>query len=65
MRVHFTIDASGSVVEAGVQNSSGHDVLDRAAVDVIERAQPLPAPQPAAFGRRQFVIVAPIRFELR
>ncbi len=64
VRIYFTIDADGTVLESGVRKTSGHAVLDRAAEDLIARAQPLPAP-PSAFGRRQFTIVAPIRFELR
>ena len=64
VRIYFTIDASGAVLGSGVRKTSGHAVLDRAAEDLIARAQPLPAP-PAAFGRRQMTIVAPIQFELR
>ena len=64
VRIYFTIDADGTVLKSGVRETSGDEVLDRAAADLITRAQPLPAPPPA-FGRNTLTIVAPIRFDLR
>ncbi|MEW6764271.1 MAG: energy transducer TonB [Pseudomonadota bacterium] len=41
--VQFTLDAEGQLISARVQESSGHDGLDQAALDMLQRAAPLPA----------------------
>jgi len=42
--VHFAIDRQGRVLETHVMKSSGIKDLDRAALDIVEKASPLPAP---------------------
>jgi periplasmic protein TonB len=44
VRVSFTMDRSGRVVSRRVEGSSGSAALDREALSMIERAQPLPVP---------------------
>jgi protein TonB len=42
--VRFEIDGSGRVLNADVKKSSGYPILDEAAVSLIKRISPLPAP---------------------
>ena len=60
-QVHFSIDARGNVLSTKLVRSSGHPALDEAAVALVQRASPVPAP-PAAAPRS---ITAPIRFDIR
>ncbi len=46
--VGFTIDAAGNVLLARLARGSGNGVIDAAAVDVVRRALPVPAPPPRA-----------------
>ncbi len=55
-RLAFSLDRSGQVVESWIQKSSGSSALDVAALEALERAQPLP-PMPAGLpARLQFVV---------
>jgi protein TonB len=60
----FTVDRSGGVHNARIVRSSGSSLLDRATLDLIARAQPLPAPPPDIHGS-QIAIVVPINYNLR
>ncbi|MCL6708481.1 energy transducer TonB [Pseudomonas sp. R2.Fl] len=59
--VRFTIDTSGNVTSVSLSRSSGYPSLDKAVVDMVRRASPVPAPPPGA----NRTIVAPVRFNLR
>jgi TonB family protein len=48
-RISFTIGRGGKLLESGVKEGSGSDVLDREALDTLRRSQPLP---PLPFGAR-------------
>lgn len=64
VQVAFAINASGSVVAASVARSSGNPELDRAAVEMVRRASPVPAPPPEiASGRMSLSL--PVHFNLR
>jgi protein TonB len=52
------------VHNARIVRSSGSSLLDRATLDLIARAQPLPAPPPDIHGS-QIAIVVPINYNLR
>jgi len=54
--LRFEIDRQGAAHDVEVSRSSGHDVLDRAALRSVERAGPLPW----VYGR----VEVPIRFAL-
>ena len=41
--IRFTVTRSGRVTSSGLARSSGSPALDRAALDLLQRAQPLPA----------------------
>jgi protein TonB len=57
--LRFKLMSDGRVLEARVQQSSGFDLLDRSALEALERAAPLPPPV------NPTEIVMPIVFALR
>ncbi len=59
--VRFTISDSGAVTGARVSRSSGNAALDQAAVGIVQRASPVPAP-PSGVNVRTLTV--PIRFDL-
>jgi protein TonB len=62
--VRFTIDRQGNVLSSALEESSGHDTLDQAAVELPRRASPLPPP-PSAVARDRMELVVPVRFAIR
>jgi periplasmic protein TonB len=60
-RVAFSIDRSGRVTEVRIAASSGSAALDEAALDLIWRSQPFPAPPPA-LPESDLSFVAPVRY---
>jgi periplasmic protein TonB len=60
----FNVDRSGGVHHARIVRSSGSSLLDSATLDLVMRAQPLPAPPPEIQGA-QIPIVVPIRYSAR
>jgi protein TonB len=54
--VQFTIAEGGALASVGIARSSGSDRLDRAALDMVRRAAPFPAPPRAAQRRFSFQI---------
>lgn len=60
-QVTFRIDVSGNVVSARLARSSGSSELDQAAVDLIWRSSPVPAPPEPAFARNP--ISLPVKFQ--
>jgi protein TonB len=61
--LHFVMDEGGHVTRAEIAKSSGRPALDKEALALIERAQPLPA-LPADFPTRTLDAVVPIEFLL-
>jgi protein TonB len=64
VQVSFTIDASGRVTGSRVVRSSGSPDLDRAALDMVQRASPVPAP-PKEIARSRMSLNVPVMFNLR
>lgn len=62
--LRFTIDRSGRVLSSRVEQGSGRALLDREALAMLQRAQPLPAP-PADVGGSTLELVTPVEFFLR
>lgn len=52
----FRLDRLGNVLDCWVQESSGSEVLDDAALDALKRSQPLPPIPPGLPPRMDFVI---------
>jgi protein TonB len=42
--VRFMLDASGKAADLSTVESSGHEILDAAALEAVRRAVPMPAP---------------------
>jgi periplasmic protein TonB len=61
--VRFTMTRLGRVLSYRLENSSGHESLDREALALIERAQPLP-PLPDEVPNATIELVLPLRFQL-
>ena len=62
--LHFVIDRDGRLRDYGIERSSGHELLDRAVIDMIERSRPLP-PIPSHLGRGSLALTVPVQFILR
>ena len=64
VRLRVTLMADGRLVDAHVEQSSGHPLLDRAALDLLARASPLP--DDFASGRTgQVELQLPIVYRMR
>jgi len=59
--VRFVLNRAGAVMESAVTKSSGNDVLDREALEILRRASPFPA-FPAAKPGSQDSYIAPVNF---
>jgi periplasmic protein TonB len=59
--VRFVLNRAGAVIESVVTKSSGNDVLDHEALEILHRASPFP-PFPAAKPGPQDSYVAPVNF---
>ena len=62
--VRFTVDRNGGVSAVAIKRSSGHDVLDRATLDLLQRVAPLPR-MPASMQRDSITLSLPIDYSLR
>jgi protein TonB len=62
--VSFTVNAQGRRQRRKIVRSSGHAILDQAAVAMVHKASPFP-PVPANLGKGAIAISAPVRFDLR
>lgn len=63
-KVAFVINRQGHVISSKIVKGSGSASLDRETLELLQRAQPLPAP-PAEIGGAQFAFSVPILFELK
>lgn len=61
--VHMAIGADGSIAALSVRASSGHEILDREALDMIRKATPL-TPIPANLRGTAFTLDIPVVFNL-
>ncbi len=62
--VRFTVDRNGAVTAVSIKRGSGHEVLDRATLDLLHRVAPLPR-MPASMARDQLTLSLPIDYSLR
>ena len=63
--VTFTVNTEGTIVSSFLEISSGTFSLDREAIAVLERAQPLPKPPPEILEGGLFKVKMPITFKLK
>jgi protein TonB len=59
--VRFVLNRAGTVIDSALTKSSGNDVLDREALEILRRASPFP-PFPAAKPGPQDSYIAPVNF---
>ena len=59
--VRFELNRAGEVISSTVTKSSGNEILDREALDILRRASPFPA-FPTAKPRTQDSFIAPVNF---
>jgi protein TonB len=62
--VRFTIDREGHVLDSSLERTSGHESLDREAVALVRRADPLPTPPPELEGET-VTLTVPVEFFLK
>ena len=61
--LEFTIDAAGRLLASAVKQGSGHPELDRAAMEMLARANPLPA-IPGFMDRDELALAIPVEYSL-
>lgn len=62
--VRFTVDRAGSVSGVSIKRGSGHELLDRATLDLLQRVAPLPR-MPSSMQRDSVTLSLPIDYSLR
>ena len=62
--VRFQVDRDGKLLASELITSSGTVLLDREALQVIERAQPLPAPPDNVLHQGTVTVTLPVSFKL-
>ena len=63
VEVRMLIGANGMVVNASIKTSSGHEVLDNQALDMLKKGKTT-VPIPLALRGREFSIDVPVIFNL-
>jgi protein TonB len=62
--VRFQVDRDGKLLASELITSSGTVLLDREALQVLERAQPLPAPPASVLHQGTVTVTLPVSFKL-
>lgn len=62
--VRFQVDRDGKLLSSELITSSGTVLLDREALQVLERAQPLPAPPDKVLHQGTVTVTLPVSFKL-
>ena len=63
VHVWFRVDTSGNVLEKRIETGSGYSILDKATLDLLDRASPLPPP-PATLHATDLTFTVPISYSL-
>jgi len=64
VEVRMVIGPNGAIAALGIRTSTGHEALDRQALDMIRRAIPV-TPIPAPLRSREITVDVPVIFSLR
>ncbi|MBI2320026.1 MAG: TonB family protein [Betaproteobacteria bacterium] len=64
VEVRLVIGANGSTQKTSIKISSGYEILDKEALDMIRKAKPL-APIPQSLRGREFTVDIPVIFDLQ
>lgn len=62
--VRFTVDRNGNVSGVSIKRSSGHELLDNATLELLQRVAPLPR-MPSSMQRDSVTLSLPIDYSLR
>lgn len=62
--IRFTVDRDGNVSGAGIKHGSGHERLDAATLQLLQRVAPMPR-MPASMRRDSVTIALPIDYSLK
>jgi protein TonB len=62
-QVQLVVSTAGKMVSAAILHSSGFEVLDNQALEMVQQAAPLPRP-PESLRGREFTVMVPIVFKL-
>lgn len=63
VQVSLQIAAGGKLISASVSRSSGYEILDQQALEIVKQANPLPQ-VPEALQAKTFTVIVPILFRL-
>lgn len=63
--IRFVVNREGYVLSSQLIKSSGVAILDREALALIKRAQPLPKPPTELLSHGQITLELPIGFDLK
>lgn len=63
-RLRFTVDANGKILSYALAGGSGSAALDRATLEMIRRAQPVPKPPQEVLNNGTIEVVAPFVYSL-
>lgn len=63
VRVQLEMDAAGKVISISISESSGREVLDQQALEMVKKVSPLPLP-PEILRNKPLTIFVPIPFKL-
>jgi protein TonB len=63
VRLRITIARKGNIVATDVIRSSGHELLDRSAIQLVTQAGPLPR-LPEALQNREIQLIVPVHYRL-
>jgi protein TonB len=61
--VELQLDGSGKIKSRKISQSSGYEILDNQALEMVEKAQPFPTP-PETLRNSAFTITVPVPFKL-
>lgn len=61
--IELQLNPQGAVIYSQIKKSSGYDVLDQEALEMIKRASPFPQP-PEVLRSKNFTVLVPISFKL-
>ena len=64
VEVRMVIGANGMIASMSIKTSTGHELLDKTAMDMITKAKPL-TPIPAALRGKEFTVDVPVIFSLK
>jgi len=64
VEIRLSIGANGMIQGAAIRTSSGHQVLDDTALDMIRKAKPM-TQIPQALRGREFIVDVPVIFDLK